>query len=987
MIHTHNDNGTLQNNGTGTYMISGSIRGSPNTEHDHQYWAAHIPSWKLYENPFFTEGQFVPKYVPRYLNAPLHRSANSFTSSEAQHAPRDVAPNSLHGLTILAPNFAIKAPIISDANPPQPDALLPPSHLLLSREKCTLGSLVSARKLAASFWEQYGVHKLDPANDHHSSHAQAPQPCLQPPSNSPVCPQKFQIPEEALEDTEGRNCGTGEASENNMASSPAATVANVLHRMRSVEESQSRSTAMLGKLTLEMEHVASRIQELEFSHQSALREINNLLQRFGEQMAISRRKEQEKLRLAFMQLREEMEEERNASRVLKMQNKKLTKDLTHANIAAADACEELDRERKARELLEEVCNELAREIGEDKAEVEQLKQEQAESRERLEEELRMMRMAAAWRGERVRSKLSEVDLDGKEGMPLHELRSKLEAFISTIGVTCRGSQVEMEKQAEQAKLVRQALELLELEESRESRKNAKDVSSAAPLASGPGCTNVCFIDEKASSNTEYGDGGNHFKGDPDTVDGLDNRFSSRKPRKARRRLRTSSQQRQNLGMRSQVKVYDQNNIAKFWETHCANSAWPSSDDELERSQLTMLPSPMQEGHVLEKGVNEHSLHVRANSVNLDIDNMLLRQNIQKMRPSVFARSSEQTIKREPCHLEQNLCNAIGKGSHRKHSSSARFEVGGGMELDCKLEPDTGPPTSLQYSFSEDDVESYMGSRVDRSRKQQGTVDPQSMHGSETMQEEEASCNFIRNDQHVHQHHDHLDNSKSIGRGGADSELDDFYFEPVRRPINASNAKLSYKANENEDGMNAARQLERGFSKCGDEACCSIMAKASQSCKDLKDKVHESAEGSRILASQEVSNVEGSTDFGGKEHLNKMSPWRSTSTKPVPCFWPPSPDAFSIFGGAKKRSKAGSSTPPASMDNEQQMNSGGGLHSHAHRHPSPAKEASYQLADSEQQHVCMKSNSLGAQLIKAREHDKPLKPAFRFSPLRRAISHG
>lgn len=768
-----------------------------------------------------------------------------------------------------------------------------------------------------------------------------------------------------------------------MASSPAAVLANVLHRMRSVEESQSRSTTMLSKLTLEMEGVASRVQELEFSHQSALREINSLLQRFGEQMAISRRKEQEKARLAFLHLREEMEEERNASRVLKMQNKKLTKDLTHANIAAADACEELDRERKARELLEEVCNELAKEIGEDKAEVEQLKQEQAESRERLEAELRMMRMAATWRAEGVRSKPSEVDLEldnSKEGMPLHELRSKLEAFISTNGVTCRGSQEEIEKQAEQAKLLRQALEVLELEESRERRNNAKDVSSAAPLASGPACTNVCFIDEKTSSNTEYGDGGNHLKGDPDTVDGLDNRFSSWKPRKAKRRLRTSAQQRQNLGMRSQVKVYDQNN-ANFWETHCANSAWPSSDDELDRSQLTTLQSPMQ-GHVLQQGVNAHSLHVRANSLNLEIDSMLPRHTIQKMRPSVFARSSEHTIKKEPCHLEQNLCNAIGEGSHRKHSSSARFEAGAGRELDCKLEPNTGP--SMQYSISEDDVASYMGSRGERRREQQGTLHAQSMRDSE-MQEEEASCNFIRND---HQHHDHLDNSKSTGRDEADSELGDFYFEPVRRPINAANAKLSYKANENEDGITAARQLERGFSNCGDEACCRIMAKASQGCKDLKDKVHENAESSQILASQEVSNVEGGTNFGGKEAMNKMSPWRSASAKPVPCFWPPSPDAFSMFGGAKKHSKAGSSTPPASIDNEQQMNSGGGLHSHPHRHPSPAaKEASYQLTASEQHNVCMKSNSLGAQLIKARDHDKPAKPSFRFSPLRRAISHG
>ena len=37
--------------------------------------------------------------------------------------------------------------------------------------------------------------------------------------------------------------------------------------------------------------------------------------------------------------------------------------------------QDYDKERKARELIEEVCDELAKEIGEDKAEVEALKRE------------------------------------------------------------------------------------------------------------------------------------------------------------------------------------------------------------------------------------------------------------------------------------------------------------------------------------------------------------------------------------------------------------------------------------------------------------------------------------------------------------------------------------------------------------------------------------------------------------------------------------
>lgn len=257
------------------------------------------------------------------------------------------------------------------------------------------------------------------------------------------------------------------------ACSIQATLASILQRLRIVEENQSRSNAAIAKIRLEMEDASSRIQELEFSHESALREINSLLQRFGEQMTTSRRKEQEKLRSAFLRLREEIEEERNTCRLLKLENKKLMKELEEANSVAADTGEELDRERQARELMEEVCNELAREIGEDKAEVEQLKQEQAKSREMVEEELKMMRMTSLWRDERVRTKISEAQLElddqHQRGMPLLELKSKIEEFVSTVSeVGCEPFKDPMhveyieEKQRkiiEQAKMLRQALEL------------------------------------------------------------------------------------------------------------------------------------------------------------------------------------------------------------------------------------------------------------------------------------------------------------------------------------------------------------------------------------------------------------------------------------------------------------------------------------------------------------------------------------------------
>ncbi|KAH7302087.1 hypothetical protein KP509_23G055700 [Ceratopteris richardii] len=244
------------------------------------------------------------------------------------------------------------------------------------------GSLVSARKLAASFWEQYRIQTLDGE----SSINQTPQLEAQ---------QSCSVPK-PLEDTRQLR---ELPSLKNMASCQSDDFVNVLHRVKSVEEIQSWHTAALQKMKLDMEEVIKQVQGLHFSQTAALKELNSSLQKFVEQTSLFARKEHERTRFIFTQLREEMKDDKDTSRLLRTQNRKLSKELKVASMAAADAREKLERERKARKMLEEVCDELAREIGEDKAEVELLKRQQENSTKRLEEELRAIKMAALWQDE------------------------------------------------------------------------------------------------------------------------------------------------------------------------------------------------------------------------------------------------------------------------------------------------------------------------------------------------------------------------------------------------------------------------------------------------------------------------------------------------------------------------------------------------------------------------------------------------------------
>ncbi|TXG67577.1 hypothetical protein EZV62_008852 [Acer yangbiense] len=95
-----------------------------------------------------------------------------------------------------------------------------------------------------------------------------------------------------------------------------------------------------------------------------------------------------------------------------------------------------DKKRKARELIEEVCDELAKEIGEDKAEVEALKRESMKLREDLEDERKMLQMAEVWCEERVQVKLvnARVALENKYSQ-MNKLVAELETFLRSSSAT------------------------------------------------------------------------------------------------------------------------------------------------------------------------------------------------------------------------------------------------------------------------------------------------------------------------------------------------------------------------------------------------------------------------------------------------------------------------------------------------------------------------------------------------------------------------
>lgn len=82
--------------------------------------------------------------------------------------------------------------------------------------------------------------------------------------------------------------------------------------------------------------------------------------------------------------------------------------------------------------MEQVCDELARGIGDDKAEVEELKRESAKVRKEVEKEREMLHLADVLREERVQMKLLEAKYQFEEkNAVVDKLRNELESFLKS----------------------------------------------------------------------------------------------------------------------------------------------------------------------------------------------------------------------------------------------------------------------------------------------------------------------------------------------------------------------------------------------------------------------------------------------------------------------------------------------------------------------------------------------------------------------------
>ncbi|CAJ1979119.1 unnamed protein product [Sphenostylis stenocarpa] len=205
----------------------------------------------------------------------------------------------------------------------------------------------------------------------------------------------------------------------------------VLNQM-CLREQQASSMPLVLALGSELDRVCHQIDQLIHEQRSNQNDVEYVMQHFAEEKAAWKRRERERVHDAIKHVAEELAVEKKLRRQTERLNKKIAKEMSTVKASYLKASKELEREKRAKEILEQICDELARGIGEDRARVEELKRESAKVREEVEKEREMLHLANVLREERVQMKLSEAKYQFEEKNAfLEKLRNELEDYMRT----------------------------------------------------------------------------------------------------------------------------------------------------------------------------------------------------------------------------------------------------------------------------------------------------------------------------------------------------------------------------------------------------------------------------------------------------------------------------------------------------------------------------------------------------------------------------
>ncbi|CAN4100785.1 unnamed protein product [Withania somnifera] len=204
----------------------------------------------------------------------------------------------------------------------------------------------------------------------------------------------------------------------------------VLSHVWNLKEQKSTCSSLFSAINIELDWLCDEVSKLIHEHRHNHSEVDILLKKFEEEKIAWKIKEQDKIHTAITSVAGELKIEMKLRNQTEKLNKKLGKELADTKASLSKVVKELEGEKRDREILEQVCDELASGLGEDRAEMEELKRQSAKIREEVEMEQKTLQLADVMREERVQMKLLEAKYQFQEkNAAVDKLTNELEAYL------------------------------------------------------------------------------------------------------------------------------------------------------------------------------------------------------------------------------------------------------------------------------------------------------------------------------------------------------------------------------------------------------------------------------------------------------------------------------------------------------------------------------------------------------------------------------
>ncbi|QHO52012.1 hypothetical protein HN51_021082 [Arachis hypogaea] len=203
----------------------------------------------------------------------------------------------------------------------------------------------------------------------------------------------------------------------------------ILKRIWSLEEQHASNVSVMKALKTELYHSEALMKELLQEKKMNRKEIEDLMKRIKVEKLVRKDKVHERIKTAVKPVEEELDNERRLRKHSESLHRKLARELCEVKASFAGCLRNFERERKARILLENLCDEFAKGIRDYEQEVYSLRRnsEKCSEEEKGLDRL-ILHISEAWLDERMQMKLSE---SGNDFMERNSIVDKLGFDIET----------------------------------------------------------------------------------------------------------------------------------------------------------------------------------------------------------------------------------------------------------------------------------------------------------------------------------------------------------------------------------------------------------------------------------------------------------------------------------------------------------------------------------------------------------------------------